>query len=117
MLLGLGWSAHYQPVFVTAAAAHVSGRETRAGRNAAPLWEITLTFDVLTDLVRADLQTLAGFYDTMKGQGVPFTVAVPAELGLGAKIPCRFADDQLDTEEFMAHLYAVQSLSLRMVKG
>ncbi len=116
-LLGLGWSAHYQPVFVTAAAANVSGRETRAGRNAAPLWEITLIFDVLTDLVRADLQTLAGFYDTMRGQGAPFTVAVPAELGLGATIPCRFADDQLDMEEFMAHLYAVQSLALRMVKG
>ena len=116
-LLGLGWSMHYQPSFTTRAATHVSGREARAGRMASPLWEITLGFDVLSDAVRADLQALAGFYESMRGQQSPFTVAVPAELGLGAALACRFADDQLDTEEFMAHLYAVRSLSLRLVKG
>jgi len=116
-ILGLGWSVHCQPAFFTQAAQHVSGRETRAGRIATPVWEVTLTFDVLTDQVRDDLQVLAGFYDSMRGQDLPFTVAVPAELGLGAAIPCRFADDQLDLEEFMTHLFALQSLSLRVVKG
>ena len=116
-LLGLGWSVHYQPSFATRAATHVSGREARAGRMASPVWEITLGFDVLTDVVRADLQLLAGFYESMRGQVNPFTVAVPAELGLGDAVPCRFADDQLEKEEFMAHLYAVRSLSLRLVKG
>ena len=75
----------------TDAAAHVSGREARAGRNAAALWEITLGFDVLTDQVRADLQTLGGFYASVAGRDSAFTIAPPAELGLGATMPCRFA--------------------------
>ena len=116
-LLGQGWSAHWLPVFATIAAPHVSGREARAGRNATPLWDIVLTFEVLTDQVRADLQVLAGFYAGVAGQDLAFTIAPPAELGLGATIACRFADDQLDTKDFMAHLFAVRSLTLRAVRG
>ncbi len=31
-------------------------------------------------------------------------------------VPCRFADDDLDVEAFMAHLFAVKALTLRMVR-
>lgn len=116
-LLGLGWTVHYQPVFTTGTARHASGRESRAGRTAAPLWEITMSFDVLSDSVRADVQTLVGFYAAVAGEAAPFTFVMPAELGIGATIPCRFADDQLDVEAFMHNLSTVRSLTLRMVRS
>ncbi len=112
-----GWTVHYRPVFTTEAALHVSGRESRAGRTSAPLWEIVLSFDVLSDAVRGDVQTLGGFYASVAGEAAPFTIPVPAELGIGATIRCRFADDRLDVEEFVQHVFAVRSLSLRMVRG
>ena len=113
-LAGQGWTAVWRPVFSTAVAEHVSGRETRVGRESAALWEAELTFDVLPP---ADLAALAGFYAARRGDALPFTVPVPAELGLGAALPCRFADEQLDAEEFAARLAAVRVLTLRGVKG
>jgi hypothetical protein len=155
-LQGLGWSVTYRPTFATGTAPHVSGRESRVGRNATPLWYIDLRFDVLSDAVRADVQTLVGFYAAVAGQSAPFRVAVPGALGIGdttliddgfasvpvdqasdeglasspitlveddgaasepaISIPCRFADDQIDAEEFAQHLFASRSLTLRMVR-
>jgi hypothetical protein len=110
------WSLTYRPVFLTEAALHISGRESRSGRNAAPLWEITLHFDSLSDEVRADLQLLMGFYDRMAGAADSFQVTIPSELGLGATLACRFADDTLDVEAFMQHVYAVNALVLRSMR-
>ena len=113
VLAGQGWTTVWRPTFATGVAPHVSGRETRAGREAAALWAAELTFDVLSP---ADLATLAGFYAARRGDALPFTVPVPAELGLGATLPCRFAEDRLDAEEFAATLAAVKVLTLRSVK-
>ena len=113
-LAGQGWTAVWRPTFATGVAPHVSGRETRAGRAAAALWAAELSFDVLSP---ADLATLAGFYAARRGDALPFTVPVPAELGLGATLPCRFAEDQLDAEAFAAMLAAMRSLRLVAVKG
>ncbi len=103
----------WRPTFATGVAPHVSGRETRAGRESAPLWTAELTFDGLSP---ADLATLAGFYAARRGDALPFTVPVPAELGLGATLPCRFAEDQMDAEAFAATLASVKVLMLRSVK-
>jgi len=114
---GQGWSVHYRPVFTTAIAGHVSGRESRVSRMAAPLFEIELTYDLLRMDVTADLQTLIGFYNEMQGQDSAFTFPVPAPLGQGTTLLCRFAEDSQDLEEFMNRLFLLQSLKLRTVRS
>ncbi|MGC2049935.1 MAG: glycoside hydrolase TIM-barrel-like domain-containing protein [Methylovirgula sp.] len=115
-LSGQGWSVHYRPAFATGLASHVSGRESRAAKMSLPLWEIELSFDLLRMDMSADLQTLAGFYDAMAGQEGTFTFPIPAELGIGSSLTCRFDDDSEDLEEFMSRLFSLQSLKLRSVK-
>ncbi|MGC2140782.1 MAG: glycoside hydrolase TIM-barrel-like domain-containing protein, partial [Methylovirgula sp.] len=115
-LSGQGWSVHYRPAFATGLASHVSGRESRAAKMSLPLWEIELSFDLLRMDMSADLQTLIGFYDTMAGQEGTFTFPIPAELGIGSSLTCRFDDDSEDLEEFMSRLFSLQSLKLRSVK-
>jgi hypothetical protein len=116
-LVGEGWTTHYRPVFTTNVATHVSGRESRAGRVSAPLWDIELTFDSLSGGIAGDIATLAGFYGSVSGADQPFLLAIPAELGIGATLLCRFADDQLDAEEFAARLFAVGSLPIKSLRG
>jgi hypothetical protein len=107
----------FRPTFATADAEHVSGRESRSSRMSRALWEIEISFDVLlADGLNADLQMLAGFYAQMHGQDLSFTFPIPPELGLGAYLLCRFADDQEDLEEFMKRLFTLRTLKLRTVK-
>jgi len=123
VLSGLAWSVRYAPVFRTGVAQHVSGREARAARARAPLWEIELAYDVLAaggfavSGLAGDFERLAGFYGSVAGRDLPFRVAVPAELGTGSSLLCRFADDDLDLEEFMALLFATQAFRLTSVRG
>ena len=114
-LAGQGWSAKYTPVFATMTASHVSGRESRAARRSSVRWQVELSFDMLRMDAVAELQALAGFYDAAQGQGGAFLYAVPAELGQGATLLCRFADDTEDLEEFMTRLWQMQSLKLMSV--
>jgi hypothetical protein len=117
-LNGQGWSVHYRPSFTTGLAEHVSGREIRAAKMSMPVYEIELTFDILRmDSPYTDVQAIIGFFDEMQGQDGIFTFPVPAELGLGSTLTCRFADDDEDLEEFMQQLFMLQSLKLRTVKG
>jgi GTA TIM-barrel-like domain/Conserved hypothetical protein 2217 (DUF2460) len=117
MLVGQGWSVHYRPQFATGDHEHVSGRESRFARVSIPIFEIELTFDFLKMDGSPDFQMLVGFYEQMRGRDLPFTFPVPAALGLGATVNCRFDDDSEDLEEFMARLWQVQSVKLRTVKG
>ena len=111
-LAGQGWSVLYRPICATAIAAHASGRETRAARRAESLWEIVLNYDLLTRDVRDDLGALAGFYASLRGRAALFSFPVPVELGQGGVLPCRFAEDQIDLDEFMARLFMTRSLKL-----
>ncbi len=116
-LSGQGWSIHYRPSFTTGVAGHVSGRQSRAAKMSAPLWEIELGFDLLRmDAPYADLQSIIAFYGEMQGQNGAFTFPVDTSLGIGASLTCRFLDDQEDLEEFMRRLFALQSLKLQSVK-
>ncbi len=112
-LAGSAAAARYRPVFATRAAGHASGREGRAGRRAAVRWEVTLG----VDLLRAGEDALAGFFAARGGRDGAFVVPVPAELGAGATLLCRFADDVADFEEFMGRLRQVQTITLIGVPG
>ena len=113
VLRGQGWSARYRPVFRTDLAAHVTGRESRAGRVASPLWSIELTVDVLDP---DDVAALCGFYAAVRAAATPFLLSVPDALGIGTTTLCRFTDDQLDPEQFARQLSALSSLSLQSVR-
>ena len=74
----LGWSAHVRPKFSTLEAGHVSGRSSRAAQRAFAYYDIELTYDVLrSDAAFAELQTIAGFFESMSGAATPFWVAPP----------------------------------------
>ncbi len=117
VLEGKSWSVHYKPSFMTAVTEHVSGRGSRISRTAAAVWDIELSFDRLAmDGGARDMQTLASFYEQMRGRATPFLFPVPRELGLGSSVLCRFADDQEDLEEFMSRLWQMQIMLLRTVR-
>lgn len=117
MLVGQGWSIHYRPQYTIGDHAHVSGRGSRFTRVSIPIFEIELTFDILRMDATPDFQTLADFYARMRAQALPFSFPVPAALGRGTTVNCRFEDDSEELEEFMAQLWQVQSIKLRTVKG
>lgn len=123
-LQGRGWPATYTPVFSTMTFQHVSGRESRAARMNAPLFEIELAYDIMDQATSQDFQTLAGFYEMCQGQDSPFTFQIPPELssllttyGLSSTLICRFTDDDLDFEQFMRLLWSMKGLRIRSVKG
>ena len=111
-LAGLAPSVRYRPLFNTRAATHVSGREARAARRASVRWEIAMTFDILRADSSQGVAALTGFFEAVSGEATPFLVAVPAELGQGASLLCRFADDTTDLEQFMARLWRTGTLTL-----
>jgi hypothetical protein len=81
-LIGEGWGVHYKPHFSTKVSAKVTGRETRAGAFASPLWDIELTFDVLrSGAAYGELQTVIGFIGANAGKLTPFLFAPPGGLG------------------------------------
>ena len=112
-LAGLAAAARYRPVFATRTVAHVSGRDSRAACRAAVRWEVTLG----VELLRAGEDALAGFFAARQGRDGAFLVPVPAELGIGAALLCRFADDVADFEEFMTRLRQVPAITLVSVPG
>lgn len=115
-LSGQGWTRVFRPAFATRIASHVSGRETRAARDGGADWTVTLTFDVLSIGIAQDIAILTGFYAAQKGAALPFLLVPPPELGLGPGLPCRFATDQLDADEFAAGLATIKALVLHSVK-
>lgn len=117
-LTGQGWSIHYRPLFATSSANHVSGRQSRRARMSTPCFKIELTFDVLREDLTDDLQTIIGFFGEQQGQEGAFIFTAPDGLGFaaGSIFLCRFEDDRQDLEEFMSHLFTLQSLKLTSVK-
>jgi hypothetical protein len=69
------WAVKLSPMFSTGSALHVSGREVRAAKYAAPLWSIELTYDVLRMASpNAELQAIIGFFEQSRGEDAPFYV-------------------------------------------
>ncbi|VTZ23244.1 conserved hypothetical protein [Methylocella tundrae] len=116
-LNGQSWSVHYKPSFATVATERASGRASRMARMATAVWEIELSFDALRmDDVHHELEVLAGFYESARGQTTPFAFPVSPALGLGPTVLCRFADDQADLEAFMNQIWQAKTVVLRTVK-
>ena len=81
-LATLGWQLQFTPKFSTLIAPHVSGRETRSQSYANPIFEIELTYEALrSDLAYAELQAIAGFFEEVGGQDLPFWFAPPGLAG------------------------------------
>jgi uncharacterized protein (TIGR02217 family) len=77
-LNGRGWSVRLSPQWLTGELLHVSGRESRAARRAAPLFAIELDFDLLEMTASgAQLQELLGFFEGQLGQDAPFWFEPP----------------------------------------
>ena len=74
----LGWSVFVKPRFATDLARHVSGRETRRPAYSGALYDLELTLQVLrADEPRAEVQTVAGFYQSVGGRDGAFWFAPP----------------------------------------
>jgi uncharacterized protein (TIGR02217 family) len=75
----LGWSVKLSPVFSTGTSLHVSGREVRAAKYAAPLWSIELNYDLLRMVSpNTELQQIVGFFEQCAGEAASFYFAPPA---------------------------------------
>jgi uncharacterized protein (TIGR02217 family) len=94
----LGWSVTHSPIFSTATALHVSGRELRAARYVAPLWQIELNYDLLRMAAPySELQAIIGFFAQCRGEGASFLFEPPTlspvaaqPLGIGDGISTSF---------------------------
>jgi uncharacterized protein (TIGR02217 family) len=80
-LIGQGWSVAKAPTFQTRIQRAVSGRELRALDYPYPLWQFTLTYDVLPDAPspRDDLRTLMGFVMACQGAFATFLYDDPSD--------------------------------------
>jgi len=75
----LGWSVKLSPVFSTAAALHVSGKEVRAAKYAVPLWDMELSYDLLRMASPdTELQEIVGFFGQCQGAEASFYFEPPA---------------------------------------
>lgn len=72
-LAGLGWSMGRKPMWRTLVQEAVSGKDAAAGLMMYPLWEWTLSHELLrADSVNLEFQTLVGFVNQCHGMLVPF---------------------------------------------
>jgi uncharacterized protein (TIGR02217 family) len=79
--VGQGWSVAKTPTFQTRIQRTVSGRELRALDYPFPLWQFSLTYDVLRDRAppQADLRTLMGFVMACRGAFSTFLYDDPTD--------------------------------------
>lgn len=96
-LSGLGWSVTKTPTFQTRIQRAISGRELRALDYPYPLWQFTLTFEILRDEndMRAapqlgagynELRTLMGFFMLCQGAFGTFLFTDPTDSFVSAQI-------------------------------
>ncbi len=64
---GLKWGSVKTPMWSTKIQRSASGRELRAAYYSAPLWKISLSYEVLRSGALAELETLVGFFNARKG--------------------------------------------------
>jgi len=82
-LPGVGWSIKVSPRFLTLEHSHVSGRESRAARQALPTLDFTLSYDGLSSdfnnqgLFFKSLQMLMGMILQANGPSLPFVYVDP----------------------------------------
>ncbi len=83
-LQGLGWNVVRRPKGSTSIEEHTSGRSTRVGYWANPLYEWELTYELLRDFpwlpgINSEMRRLQGFYNQMQGKHIGFLFSDPSD--------------------------------------
>ena len=76
---GLKWGSVKTPMWSTKIQRSASGRELRAAYYSAPLWKISLSYEVLRSGALAELQTMVGFFNARKGSFDSFLYSDPED--------------------------------------
>lgn len=93
-LPGLEWDASITPMFNTKIMTSINGRELRASFQAAPKYEISLSYAFLRENKgRKELQQLQGFYLERRGAFDSFLYKMPDD----NQFDCRFVGDGATT--------------------
>ena len=83
---GLGWSVFKTPKWSTKIQTSVSGKELRSAFYGYPIYDFTLTYEVLrADLVNLELQTLMGFFNARQGSFDNFLYSDPTDCQVTAQ--------------------------------
>ena len=85
-LATLAWSVHIAPKYATHISARTTGRELRNIDRAFPLWDVTLTYNLLRANSYAEFQTLAGFYENCGGAAGLFWFSPPGLSPVAAQV-------------------------------
>ena len=78
-LPGLSWSVIKSPEWNTKTQMTMSGRETRASFRVTPIYNISLSYEILRADARAEMQTLFGFYNARMGSFDDFLFDDPTD--------------------------------------
>ncbi len=76
---GLKWGSVKTPMWSTKIQRSASGRELRAAYYSAPLWKISLSYEVLRSGALAELQTMVGFFNARRGSFDSFLYSDPED--------------------------------------
>lgn len=76
---GLRWGSVKTPMWSTKIQRSASGRELRAAYYSAPLYKISLSYEVLRSGALAELQTMVGFFNARKGSFDSFLYRDPED--------------------------------------
>ncbi|MGV0960109.1 MAG: DUF2460 domain-containing protein [Limnohabitans sp.] len=76
---GLKWGAVKTPMWSTKIQRSASGRELRAAYYSAPLWKISLNYEVLRSGALAELETMVGFFNARRGSFDNFLYVDPED--------------------------------------
>ena len=76
-LPGLKWGVSKVPIFSTLIQRSTSGKEARAGLYVYPIWQYTLSYELLRDNALNELQSLLGLYLLMGGARDSFLYTDP----------------------------------------
>lgn len=76
-LPGLKWDVKKRPLMRTSIKSSVSGKESRLSYMTSPIWQFSLSYDMLRSDSTQELQTLLGFFLQMKGSFDTFLYTDP----------------------------------------
>jgi uncharacterized protein (TIGR02217 family) len=82
VLKGRSWGCEKTPVFNNVIVTHATGSESRAALYRYPLWQYTLSYEVVEDSenMNSDFKTIMGFFLARTGSYDDFLYSDPADL-------------------------------------
>lgn len=86
VLAGISWPVVRGPVFSTMIQQGVDLSELRATFMSAPIYDFTLTYDILRNDAHAEFQQLCGFFEARLGSWDSFLFTEPADANVSAQV-------------------------------